>query len=252
MKTVEARGVVIGEGRPKILASLCGKTVESTLEQAKACQDIAVDIVEFRLDWFDEVFESEKLLDCAKQLRETWEGPILATFRTANEGGEKAVEPEVYAQINIELAESGLVDLIDVEAFTGDEVVTRIIKAAHAANVAVVASNHDFDKTPAGDEIVRRLQKMQELDADICKIALMPQTRSDVITLLEATRKMYEEYADRPLITMSMGGLGVVSRLVGESFGSAATFGAAAQASAPGQVSVDKLAQVLDTIHAAL
>ena len=35
-------------------------------------------------------------------------------------------------------------------------------------------SNHDFHKTPAKDEIIYRLRRMQELGADIPKIALMP------------------------------------------------------------------------------
>ena len=49
-----------------------------------------------------------------------------------------------------------------------------------------------------------RLRKMQSFDADIPKIALMPQSTSDVLTLLAATLEMQEQYADRPIITMSM------------------------------------------------
>lgn len=254
MKTVEVRGVTIGEGRSKILASLCGKTAADAVEQARALAGTPVDIAEWRVDWFDGVFDRPALMAAAKELREAVgdDTPLLLTFRTAKEGGEKAVEPDVYADINLELAKSGLVDLIDVEAFTGDDVVRRIIEGAHEAGVFVIASNHDFDKTLPKDEIVSRLRKMQDLGADVAKIALMPQSRADVITLLDATREMFENYAEVPLITMSMSGLGVVSRLVGESFGSAATFGAAAQASAPGQVGVKELEQVLDTVHAGL
>lgn len=93
-------------------------------------------------------------------------------------------------------------------------------------------SNHDFHKTPAAEEIVQRLRKMQELGADIPKIALMPQNKADVLTLLSATLEMQERYADRPIITMSMAKTGVISRLSGEVFGSAATFGAVKKASA--------------------
>ena len=113
-----------------------------------------------------------------------------------------------------------------MEAFTGDSYVKEIIEAAHEAGVAVVASNHDFDKTPDKDDIVGRLRKMQELDADIPKIAVMPQNKKDVLTLLAATEEMVSEYADRPIITMSMAGTGLISRLCGEVFGSALTFGA--------------------------
>ena len=93
---------------------------------------------------------------------------------------------------------------------------------------------------------------MQELGADIPKIAVMPTKKRDVLTLLDATLEMSESYADRPIITMSMAGTGVTSRLIGETFGSALTFGAAARASAPGQISVLELDQVLDIIHKSL
>ena len=178
--------------------------------------------------------------------------PILFTFRTAKEGGEKAIDMDAYKELNIKAAQTGLVDLIDVEVFSGDDVVTEIIEAAHAAGVKVVASNHDFDKTPDKDDIVGRLRKMQALNADIPKIAVMPQSKKDVLTLLAATEEMATEYADRPIITMSMKGTGVISRLSGEVFGSALTFGAAKKASAPGQMGVNELNTVLQLLHNAL
>jgi 3-dehydroquinate dehydratase-1 len=54
------------------------------------------------------------------------------------------------------------------------------------------------------------------------------------------------------MMTMSMGGTGVVSRLAGEIFGSAMCFGMIGRASAPGQVEVDRLAGVLDIVHHSL
>ncbi|OLA13217.1 MAG: type I 3-dehydroquinate dehydratase, partial [Coprococcus sp. 43_8] len=174
--------------------------------------------------------------------------PILFTFRTSKEGGEKAIEPEAYAILNKEAAKSGYVDLVDVEAFTGDEIVKDIIAGAHEYGVKVVASNHDFHKTPSQEEIVARLRKMQELGADIPKIAVMPQSKKDVLTLLCATEEMATNYADRPIITMSMGGTGVISRVCGEAFGSALTFGAAKKASAPGQMNASDLREILTLI----
>ena len=115
-----------------------------------------------------------------------------------------------------------------------------------------MASNHDFDKTPDKDDIVSRLRKMQDMDADIPKIAVMPRCKRDVLTLLAATEEMATDYADRPIITMSMAGTGVISRLCGEVFGSALTFGAAGKASAPGQMGVQDLNTVLGLLHKAL
>ena len=253
MNTVQVKNTVIGEGRPKICVPIVGKTKTDILEEAKKITTLPVDVVEWRVDWFDDVFATEKVLETAKELQEVLKDiPVLLTFRTSKEGGEKAIEADAYAELNKKAAATGLVDLVDVEAFTGDEVVKDIIEGAHAHGVKVVASNHDFDKTPDKDDIVGRLVKMQELGADIPKMAVMPRNKQDVLTLLSATLEMSEQFADRPIITMSMAGTGVVSRLTGETFGSALTFGAASKASAPGQVGVHELKQVLDIIHSSL
>lgn len=253
MNTVRVRNVELGAGIPKICVPIVGVTKDDIIAEAKTFDSIPVDVVEWRVDWFEGVFDFDQVLDVLRGLREALgETPLLFTFRTSKEGGEKAIEPEAYAQLNIKVAQSGYVDLVDVEAFTGDEIVKSVIEAAHAAGVKVVASNHDFFKTPDQAEIVRRLRKMQELGADIPKIAVMPQSKKDVLTLLAATEEMATEYADRPIITMSMSGTGVISRLCGEVFGSALTFGAAKKASAPGQMGVNDLSTVLTLLHGAL
>lgn len=101
-------------------------------------------------------------------------------------------------------------------------------------------------------EIISRLCAMQEKGADIPKIAVMPQSKKDVLTLLSATNEMVEEHADRPIITMSMAATGVISRLAGEVFGFLFNFGAAKKASAPGQMGVNDLKTVLETLHKSL
>ena len=88
-------------------------------------------------------------------------------------------------------------------------------------------SNHDFDKTPSFDEITGRLIGMKKLGADVAKLACMPNSAKDVLTLLSATESVKSQYPDEPIITMSMGKLGAISRISGEIFGSALTFGSA-------------------------
>ena len=253
MNTVKVRNVVIGEGMPKICVPIVGVTKEAILDEARAITKLPADVVEWRIDWFENVFDFAALEDVMKGLREVLgDMPILMTFRTSKEGGEKAIEDEVYADINIKAAQTGYVDMVDVEVFTGDEIVKKIIDGAHAAGVKVVASNHDFFKTPDKDDIVGRLRKMQDLGADIPKIAVMPQNKKDVLTLLAATEEMATDHADRPIITMSMAGTGLISRLCGEVFGSAATFGAVGKVSAPGQMDAKDLDTVLKLIDASM
>ena len=253
MNTVKVRNIEIGAGIPKICVPIVGVTREEILAAAENIKSTKADVVEWRVDWYEDIFDFAKTEATMQALREViGEMPILFTFRTSKEGGEKAIETEAYVELNQNAAKTGLVDLVDVEAFTGDDVVKAVVEIAHENGVKVIASNHDFHKTPAKEEIVSRLRKMQELGADIPKIAVMPQNKKDVLTLLAATEEMVSEYADRPIITMSMSGTGVISRLCGEVFGSALTFGAVGKVSAPGQMGIEDLTTVLGLLHKSL
>ena len=168
MNTIKVRNIEIGSGTPKIIVPIVGVTKQEIIDEAKTFDSIPVDVVEWRADWFEGVFDFEKVEDVLKELRAVLgETPILMTFRTSKEGGEKSIEPEDYAKLNIKAAQTGYVDFIDVEIFTGDAIVTKIIDGAHAAGVKVIASNHDFHKTPEKSDIIYRLRKMQDMNADI-------------------------------------------------------------------------------------
>ena len=238
MNTVKVRNVEIGSGIPKICVPIVEVTREKILSSAADIIRIGADVVEWRADWYEDIFDFTKAEETLKELRKVLgETPLLFTFRTVKEGGEKQAAADIY------------VDLKDVEIFTGDEAVKRVVKTAHGHGVKVIASNHDFQKTPEKEEIVSRLCRMQELGADIPKIAVMPRNKKDVLTLLAATEEMASVHADRPIITMSMAGAGVISRLCGEVFGSALTFGSAGKASAPGQMKAEDLRTVLELLH---
>ena len=134
MNTVKVRDIEIGAGAPKIIVPIVGVTKNDIIEEAKTFHSIPVDVVEWRVDWFEGVFDFAQVEDALKDLRAALGNiPILMTFRTSKEGGEKAIEPEAYAELNIKAAQTGYVDLIDVEVFTGDEIVKKIIDGAHAA-----------------------------------------------------------------------------------------------------------------------
>ena len=254
MKAIKVKNITIGEGIPKIIVPIVGKTKDEIICKAQEIKIMMnIDVVEWRVDFYEDVFNTEKLLDTLKDLRATIPNTlILFTFRTKKEGGEKDISMEEYTALNKAVAQSGNVDFIDVEIFSGDEIVEENIKNIHEAGVFVVGSNHDFFKTPEKDEIVSRLRKAQDMGADIPKIAVMPQSTEDVLTLLAATNEMHTKYADRPIITMSMGPLGVISRLSGEVFGSSMTFGALGALSAPGQIPVEELITTLEILHKAL
>lgn len=250
MKSITIKNTVIGEGIPKICVPIVGKSTEDILAEAVAIQNASADIVEWRMDFFEHITDIETTINMLSMLREAMpEMVILATFRSKKEGGEKDVDKAFYVTLNKAVCESGIADMIDIEVFTGEEEVVELVSAAHQKNVIVIMSNHDFFATPAKEEIISRLMYMQSLSADIPKIAVMPTCKEDVLTLLSATNEMYEHFADRPIITMSMAGTGVISRMCGEVFGSAISFGAVKKISAPGQVEVEDLRTMLTLLH---
>ena len=249
MKLITIKNCTIGSGMPKICLPIVGTTEEEICRQAQSFSGYHCDLAEWRVDWFAGLDDLTQLEHAARALRAVLpDTPILFTFRTKEEGGERAISDEDYRALNYFAARSGLIDLLDVELFRGDDTVRDIISFAHECDVAVVVSNHNFTETPPQEEIVSRLQKAQALGADILKIAVMPQSPRDVLTLLSATEEAHR-LCDRPLITMSMGPLGAVSRIAGETFGSAVTFGAAGKASAPGQIAADDLYRILSVLH---
>jgi len=250
MNPVKVRNVTIGEGMPKICVPIVGKTRDEIIETAREIVKVPADLVEWRVDWFEAVLEIQKVVTLSAELREILgDVPILFTFRTKAEGGEKELNAKPYAMLNKMMIASGNIDLVDIEVFTAKEEVTSIIETAHKHGVTVVGSSHDFAKTPEKEEIIKRLCYMQDIGVDIPKIAVMPQNKKDVLVLLSATEEMASEYANRPIITMSMAGMGAVSRVAGETFGSAITFGALKEVSAPGQIQVEDLKKILEIMH---
>lgn len=244
--------VKLGDGITKICVSIIGKTAEEICKEAIEIGQCSADIVEWRVDFYEDVMSTDKVLELIMRLTELLKDkPLLFTFRTKAEGGEKDITIEAYTELIEAVIKQDIVGAVDVELYKGDDVLSKISAYAKDYNVKVVASNHDFNKTPEKEEIKKRLLRMKEEGAHVSKMAVMPLNEADVITLLSATEEICRENEDMTVITMSMGKLGVISRLSGGVFGSAMTFGArnAASASAPGQVEVKVLRDILETVE---
>lgn len=249
MNPVKVKHVCIGEGMPKICVPIVEETREAILATAKRILNEPADLIEWRADWYESVFEIEEVLSVLRELREVLaDKPILFTFRTKAEGGKKEISYEQYVELLQAVANTGFLDMIDVEVYFNHGIAELVLELQKMGAI-VVGSNHDFVKTPGKAELIKRLCFMQSIGVDIPKIAVMPQCAKDVLVLLEATVEMSSTHADRPIVTMSMSGVGTVSRIAGEGFGSAITFGALEKASAPGQIPVKELKKILEIMH---
>ena len=250
MSCVNVRGCRIGEGRPKVILPIVEHTEAAILEKAAQFSTLSADCVEWRVDWFEGFQSPAAIARCVQKLRVALRDKLLlVTFRTKAEGGEQALSHKEYLAFLHLILDTDCADLLDIEFFPNREHLSALIEQAHQAGTAVVCSSHDFHKTPPRTEMVARLTAMQQAGADLPKLAVMPRCRSDVLELLAATAEMTDHHPETPVITMSMGALGAVSRLAGETFGSAMTFANPGQASAPGQVSLDIVNEVLNALH---
>lgn len=250
--SVHIKEVELGSGRTKICLPIIAVTREDILKEATELKTSVADIVEWRVDFYEDVMDSDKVLDIISEMTDILEDkPVIFTFRTKNEGGERYIDVLYYKLLLSSVISQGKVGAIDVELFMGEGVLEDMAKKATNSPVKVIASNHDFHKTPDKEVIMERLMTMKAKGAHVSKIAVMPKNEKDVLTLLQATYEAKEQCPDMTVITMAMGKMGVISRIGGGVFGSAMTFGAKNEdsASAPGQVEVTTLKNILEFIE---
>ena len=248
MKVCTVRGIHIGEGKPKVCLPIVGTNVKEIIQQFQSFQGLPYDVIELRIDFYQEIRNSSSLKSVLQKLRSMTDLPILLTYRSSREGGQMQLSDEEYQTFVKQACESQCIDLIDIELMSGNTLVFQLVEIAHQNDIKVVMSNHDFDKTPCFSDMMNRLEQMEILGADICKLAVMPITYKDVITLLNMTLEMSHKL-ERPIVTMAMGKIGVISRITGELTGSSMTFASAGKISAPGQMNVIDMQVLLEAIH---
>lgn len=248
---VRVRNIEIGKGIPKICVPIIEETQEDVLSMAEKIYKSSADIAEWRIDFYNELNGGDKsFCETLKKLRVVLgDKPLLITFRTLAEGGNRDISLESYIELIEKLAALGYADMEDVEVYRMErEEMSAFIKNLKKY-VTVVGSYHDFDKTPDTDEMIERLMYMDSVGADIPKLAVMPKNKIDVIRLMEASAVVADRLKEKPVITMSMSDIGMISRIAAQSTGSAISFGCLGKASAPGQIEVGKLKGMIEQIE---
>jgi 3-dehydroquinate dehydratase-1 len=239
-KAIELNGKPAGSGRfPAVCAPLVGRTREKLLTEVAAVAAKKPDILEWRVDFFEGIGDSAQVVDLAMRIKQAAAGiPVLFTRRSSREGGEKiALAEEQVISLYRAVCASGQVDMVDYEMSNDPAQVDQVCNMAHDHKVKLVLSFHDFQRTPTLELLAERFDQAQRLGADVAKVAVMPQDMQDVLTLLTATLQASQRLAI-PVVSMSMGALGSVTRLCGWTFGSAMTFAVGESSSAPGQMPI--------------
>ena len=278
------RSIPAPGGLPAVAVSLTGPSLAQARTQAHSAVGAGADVLELRVDLLEETgavaapepldaaTAAAQVLECLRGLGEIIAAdgadagagaPLLLTCRTAAEGGRARLDDTAYAAL-LRSVLDGLTDwtperrpaAIDVEVQRG--CLPQICAQAHALDIDVVASFHDFEATPADEALEEVLARMAREGADLAKIAVWPTTADDVARLLGVCARATAGAGTGlgvPVAAMSMGALGAVSR-VAPAFGSALTFAVVpdgqgqARASAPGQLPLQDVRRCLELLRA--
>jgi 3-dehydroquinate dehydratase-1 len=213
---------------------------EDPVESAKAGKWLGADILELRLDMleFSNLDELKKIIE---RIKLNTKLPCIATNRLQSDGGkwEGSEDERIALLVNI----LPFVEAVDIELSADANQRNKIVEAAKAANVTIIVSAHDFETTPAIEEMKNMLCKAHEAGADIAKLAVMAHTKQDVLDLLQATSD-----TEKPVCTIAMGDIGKHSRIVAPCYGSLMTYGTISKAVAPGQIKIHELKSAMEIL----
>ncbi len=250
IKAVDARGRKLGGETPLLCTPLVGRTRERVLAEAASVLRQKPDLIEWRVDFFDAVGDTEAVLATGHALREAvGKRPIIFTCRAPHGGGETtALDEDGVVALYTAMAENHLVEFIDFELDHDPVRIGRVREATRRNEVRLILSYHNMSYTPGIEHLVERFLEAERLGADVAMVQVMPRDRADVLRLLAATAEA-DDKARIPLISMAVGPLGSVTRMVGGLFGSWLSFAVGESASAPGQIPIGDLVTIYDIIR---
>ena len=252
IKAVDARGRKLGGETPLLCTPLVGRTRERVLAEAASVIRQRPDIIEWRVDFFDAVGNTDAVIETARALRDiVGKRPVIFTRRSVSGGGERvAIGNEEVVLLYGAVAETRLVDFIDFELDNDPDHLRRVREDTQRHEIRLILSYHNLSYTPGLDYLVDRFLEAERLGADVAMVQVMPRDRADVLRLLAATAEA-DNKARIPLISMAVGPLGSVTRMIGGLFGSWLSFAVGESASAPGQIPIGDLVTVYDIIRRA-
>lgn len=163
--------------------------------------------------------------------------PWVITARHPAEGGMNALSAEARRSALLTLLPHAAVVDIEVRSLSEMKVV---VASAHNTGAKVVASFHDFKKTPTSSRLQDVIHRAADAGADAVKIATFTRSASDVARLLDLSGT-----SPLPLALMGMGPLGMASRLLFANCGSILNYGWLHSPNVPGQWSAVELKSLI-------
>lgn len=198
------------------------------------------DLIEWRADFLPK----EDILRVAPAVFEKFLGrEVIFTLRTTREGGQIELTDQEYVDLIKEVAALYQPDFIDFEYYSHKDIFDQMLDFPN-----LVLSYHNFEETP--ENYMEIMSELTSLSPAVVKVAVMSRTEQDVLDVMNYTRGFKTLNTGQLYATISMGKLGMLSRLSGKLTGSCWTFASLDEESTPGQISlrhIKEFLQILDS-----
>ncbi len=210
--------------KPKIALVITDRETNTQIKSSH------VDLLELRVD----LFKKWRLEHIRKQIfnRRKLKLPLLLTVRNQKKEGAAIDWSDEHKRQILHMA-LPLVDMVDIEL--SSPLLKETLSQARHLKKKTIVSVHDFNHTPLHLENI--FKKALSTRADIIKIATKANSFDDVFRMIEFTR----QHRKSPLITLSIGIFGRISRLLLPAAGSLYTYTFLHKPTTPGQIDLKNL-----------
>lgn len=242
------------EGRPKIGVPLTFRTIEEEKKELSFFQGNPPDFFEWRVDFLDP--EGTLPLETLREAKELCDRlypsvPLLVTLRTASQGGRfRGGEGLCWKRLFWAAAHLKPA-FLDVELSASSAKRKELITLCHERGTDVWESVHDFRRTVTKEQAEALMKQVISEGGDLLKIACMPRDEKEAASLSLLAAEVEEAFPQKPLLLIGMGKAGCLTRLAGPRLGAPATFAAGCKASAPGQIPLPLMKDILDALYGA-
>lgn len=223
-------------------ASLCLPIIKTTTQevtQVIEANENTFDMFEIWIDYIMDDFSKISLF--IEAISKRFKKRIIIVFRRMDEEP-MHMSSEKRREI-ISLGKNSLFIDLDIDTQQNDLDFAKQIQSK-----TIIASFHDYKKTPRTSVLVGIINKMSLFQPAIYKIATFCETEKEAIALLHLLLNLKEEGKD--VIILGMGEKGLVTRIFGSLWGNKIIFAPEnpKEQSAPGQLTREQLQKIFTII----
>jgi 3-dehydroquinate dehydratase type I len=208
---------------------------DQVLETMNRARDEGADLLEWRLDVTRDPELETVLLQSPL--------PVIATVRSIEQGGHFSGTRQEQLRLLIQAATFGS-SYIDWEFRPGESLPEELSPMREK----VILSYHDFEETPAENELESLFDQMAASSTGVVKVVTLAQRMEDNLSLLNLIGRGRKRGIE--VVAFCLGPLGRISRLACIFIGGAFTFAAleSGAEAAPGQLSLAKMRQLVELL----